>query len=48
MLSRDHWRKKKDISALSDDMIRLEDHHIDANVIRRTKINKVLKAILKL
>lgn len=48
MLSREQLAQEEDIPAVSDEVKWLEDHHIDADIVRRTKINKVLKTILKL
>jgi hypothetical protein len=44
MLSRDRPPQDNDIPAVSDDLKWLEDHDIDAKVIGRMKIDKVLMA----
>jgi hypothetical protein len=48
MLSRVDLPQDSDMPAVSDHLKWLEDHDIDADVIRHTKINKVVKAVLKL
>jgi hypothetical protein len=42
MLSREQLVQEEDMPAVSDKVKWLEDHHIDADIVRRTKINKVL------
>jgi len=44
MLSRNRPPQDSDMPAVSDDLKWLEDHGIDAKVIRRMKIDKVLMA----
>jgi hypothetical protein len=48
MLSPDRAPQDSDMPAVSDHLKWLEGHDIDAEVIRHTKMHKVLKALLKL
>ena len=48
MLLRDRAPQDSDMPTVSDDLKWLEGHYIDAEVFRHAKIDKVLKALLKL